>query len=221
VRVLRIYVACFIVICTSFIPNCSAQIQDQVTFTTKDYPCDLTSDGKPLGRLSPGKPLTITMGRGREYLIECTTDVGVKLYSRDYLSSRTDFFNGSLPTHMDVVPVAVLPNLVKAAAAGNVEVTADTLSESLECNEGKSNPSEPWADNSKQIIPAKRVSIPKGTKVNVLPDKPLHCGNTNLIRLNVSGEKAWFPNKDFVFTYKDRSIGVFPPSQDYACCWIE
>jgi hypothetical protein len=188
----------------------------------KDYACDLTVFGRPLGHLSPGSPLTVPFARGNEYLIECkSSEIGVKLYARQNLYSQANFANGALPSNFEIVPVAVLPNLVKAAAGNRIEVATTKASRDLQCEVGKQNPKDPWADASKQIVPAKRITIPMGVKVTVLPDRPIHCGDTNLILVNYNGQKAWFPNRDFIFTYKSKPIGVFPPSQDRACCWIE
>ena len=49
----------------------------------------------------------------------------------------------------------------------------------------------------------------------------MHCGDTNLILVDYAGQKGWFRNRDFDFTFKGKSIGAFPPSRDYPCCWIE
>lgn len=220
-RTLLIQALLSVSFCCAGITRSPAQIQDPVTFKVKDYGCDLTTPGRPLGHLSPDNPLTASFARGREYLIECTSlDIGVKLYARHFLYSPAGF-NGALPSEFDVVPVAVLPNLVKAAAANRIVVTAVTNAQNLECKEEKADPKEPWRDTSTQVVPPNRITVPNGTVPTVLADRPMHCGDTNLILIDYGGRKAWFRNRDFIFTFKGKPIGVFPPSRDYPCCWIE
>jgi hypothetical protein len=183
---------------------------DQVRFHTLQYGCDLKVFGQPRGRAEPVSPLTIDLPRGQEYLVECEShDVPVKLYARTNVFSRGDFKNGSLPSEVTIAPVAVLPNVVRAAAENKIDVTTTTDASSVACELGQSH----------QIITTPH--IPAGTAVKLSGEPQIHCGDTNLIEVLVGGSKALFPNRDFSFSYKGKPIPLFPPSQDFECCWIE
>ena len=195
---------------------------DPVTFRAEQYGCDLSVFGSPRGRVELDTPNTIDLPRGREYLVECEShDIPVKLYARNYVFPRGNFQNGVLPKDVVVVPVAVLPNVIRAAAATKIDVTAIADSSSLACEVSKKDPKDPMTDESRQIASPNPHRISKGTSVQLTGAPLTHCGDTNLIEVVVDGSKAWFRNRDFTFSYKGKAISLFPPSQDYDCCWIE
>jgi hypothetical protein len=193
---------------------------DPVIFETKDFSCVLRISPGPTARLVPGKPLTVPLARGREYLVECEggEEIPLKLYSRNHLES----FRGPLPKAVAVYPIAVLPNVVKAVAAKKVIARVVKETRSLDCKiDEPKNKSEPRTTNSVQLTPVHPLVIPAGAAFDVLADRPLHCGDTNLIRVSYLGQQGWFRNRDFEFFYKDQPIGLFGPSRDLGCCWIE
>lgn len=195
---------------------------DPITFRAEHYGCELSVFGKPEGRVEPDRPLTIDLPRGREYLVECeSNDIPVKLYARNNVFSRGNFQNGALPADVTVVPVAVLPNAVRAAAAMKIDVTANSDSSSFACKVEIKDPKDPLSKQSHQIAPPRPDRILKGTSVQLTGLPQMHCGDTNLIEVKVGGSKAWFRNRDFDFSYKGKPILLYPPSQDLECCWIE
>jgi hypothetical protein len=195
---------------------------DPIKFRAEEYGCELSVFGSPRGRIELDKPLTIDLPRGREYLAECEShDIPVKLYARNNVFPRGNFQNGALPTDVTMVPVAVLPNAVRAAADRKIDVTAIVDSISVACKVEIKDPKNPLSTESHQTSPPRPDRIPKGTSVQLTRAPQMHCANTNLIEVIVGGSKAWFRNRDFSFSYKGKPIPLFPPSQDYECCWIE
>jgi hypothetical protein len=189
----------------------------QIRFHTKQYGCELTVFGAAKGRVEPEMPLTIDLPRGREYLVECEShDIHVKLYSRDSI-----FVSSSLPTDYTLDPVAVLPNVLRAAAEGKISVIAAADSRNVACHVTKKDPNSPFQDESHQIAPERSYQVKKGTVVRPTVSPQLHCGDTNLIELFVDGSTAWFRNKDFSFFYNGSAIPLYRPSQDFECCRIE
>lgn len=197
-------------------------IADPINFSTEQYSCQLSVDGVDRGKIEPGTPLTINLfggggpfsGSSREYLVECEShEIPVKLYARHYLYRRLQ--------DVTVVPVAVLPNAIRAAAAGKIDVTAIADSSSLACEITKEDPKDSFFDKSRQIKPEHPYRIPKGASVQLTGASLLHCGDTNLIEVVVQNSKSWFRNQDFVFSYKGKTIALYRPSQIYECCWIE
>jgi hypothetical protein len=192
---------------------------DQVMLHTLQYGCELKVFGQSRGRVEPDAPLTIDLPRGREYLVECEShDIPVKLYARINVFARGDIRTGSLPTDIKISPVAVLPNVVQAAALSKIDVKTTTNTSSVACEVG---PEEKLGRKSRQIAPLQVLQIPAGTAVQLSGERQIHCGDTNLIEVMVGGSKALFPNRDFSFSYKGKPISLFPPSQDLECCWIE
>jgi hypothetical protein len=201
-----------------------ASTADEVTFHAERYGCDLRVSGNPQGRVEPDKPLTISLERGREYLVECEShDIPVKLYARNYVGSYgpTPFQASPLPKDVTVVPVAVLPNVVGAAAAGKIDVVTVTESISTACKADEKDPKDLFSDTTHQIAPEHPYRIKKGRHVELTGKRPMHCGDTNLIEVVVDDNNAWFPNRDFSFQYNGKAIPLYPPSQDFGCCWIE
>jgi hypothetical protein len=197
---------------------------DQVTFHAEQYGCELSVFGNPRGRVEPDRPLTTSLDRGREYLVECEShDIPVKLYARNNVGSFGSAPFQDSPLHRDVtvVPVAVLPNVVRGAAAGKIDVTAVADSNSVACKVDKKDPKDAFSDETHQIAPKDPHRIPKGSHVQLTGTPQIHCGDTNLIEVVVDGSKAWFRNRDFSFFYKEKPIPLYPPSQDFDCCWIE
>jgi hypothetical protein len=134
-----------------------ASSTDPVTFHAEKYGCELSVFGNLRGRVEPDRPLITSLDRGREYLVECEShDIPVKLYARNYVGSYGPMpFQGSpLPKDVTVVPVAVLPNVVRAAAAGKINVTAVAESNSVDCEVDKIDPKDAFSDRSHQIAPA-------------------------------------------------------------------
>jgi hypothetical protein len=195
---------------------------DPITFRTEQYGCELSIFGDPKGRVEPDRPMTVDLHRGREYLVECEShDIPVKLYARENVFSRGDFRNGALPADVIVDPVAVLPNVVRAAAAKKIDVIAAADSISVACKVDIKNPKDSFSRESHQIASPHPLRIMKGSPVQLTGAPQMHCGDTNLIEAMVDGSKAWFRNRDFVFSYEDKPISLYPPSQDFECCWID
>jgi len=191
---------------------------EPVRFHAKQYGCELTVFGVSRGRVEPDKPFTTDLPRGREYLVECEShDIPVKLYARNYVGS----FGRGMPMDVTVAPVAVLPNVVRAAAKGRIVVTAIADSNNVSCKVKKKDPNSPFQDESHQIAPEQSYHLLRGTVVTLTGSPPLHCGDTNLIEVSIDDSKAWFPNKDFSFSYMGLTIPLYSPSQDFECCWIE
>jgi hypothetical protein len=202
------------------IPRASDAAADPTTFHAEQYVCELTIDGEAKGRIYPDQPFTIDLPRGHEYVVECEShDIPSKLYARNYVFSRGDFRSGPLPADVTVAPVAVLPNVVRAAVAGELEVTAVVNTTSVIC-QGKSKDQRNLSSKDSHLItPQEPQEIPKGAVVQLSGAPWMHCGDTNLIEVIVGGSKAWFRNRDFVFSYKGKAIPLFDLSQDLACCW--
>jgi hypothetical protein len=199
-----------------------ALADDPVTFHADEYGCSLRIDGREVGRIEPNAPKTIPLPRGREYLVECEShDIPVKLYARNYLFSRGDFRNGPLANEVRLLPVAVLPNIIKAVAAQKLTATTLIDSKNVGCQNDPVKPDHPWEDKSHQISPEQQRVIPKGTAVELTPTSLRHCGDTNLIEVRFDGWTDWFRNRDFEFSYQGKKITLFPVSQDLDCCWIE
>lgn len=196
-------------------------LADPVSFKAEGYGCDLKIMGKAHGRIDPGSPKIVDLPRGREYLVECEShDIPVKLYARANLFAKGDFRTAPLPSEMVLVPVAVLPNLARAAAAKAINVTAVADTMSVGCKVTK-DPKSPGETISRQTVSPKPLRIAKGTSAQLTATPWMHCGDTNLVEATVGGSKGWFRNRDFAFAYKGKPIELFSPSRDYACCWIE
>jgi hypothetical protein len=133
---------------------------------------------------------------------------------------RGDFQRGPLPNDMKMKPIAVLPNVIRAAAAKQIQVTTVVDSYSLDCRTEK-DPKNPALTVSSQVALNTPRRIPKGISVQVTGSPQMHCGDTNLIEVIVDGSKGWFRNRDFAFSYKQKAITLFEVSQDLECCWIE
>src|SRR4051794_30861524 len=114
----------------------------------------------------------------------------VKLYARNYVGSfgRGPFGRGNpLPKDVTVVPVAVLPNVIKAAQKGEVDVTAIADSTAVGCKVDRKDPNDSLSENSQQIKPDRLHRIPKETSVQLTGAAQVHCGDTNLIEVVVDG----------------------------------
>jgi len=192
---------------------------DTVTFQTEHFACDLTLDNVAKGHLEPGKPLVINVPRRVEYLVQCEShEIPVKLYARSYLFSVSGMPNGPLKPSINLLPVAVLPTLVRASSSPGMEVTTTTTVRSVGCK--ISHGASFGLKEGRLIRQAKIRTIASGTRVRLTKAEPIHCGDTNLIEIQGSNWRAWFPNKAFNFSFRGRKIEVFPPSQDSTCCWI-
>ncbi|SEI81274.1 hypothetical protein [Paraburkholderia diazotrophica] len=193
---------------------------DSVTFHAVQYGCDLKIDGHTEGRLEVGTAKSLELQRGREYLVECEShDIPVKLYARSYVFSRGDFRNGPLLNDVVLTPVAVLPNVVRAAAMNQIDVTSTVDSAEVSCRTTK-DPKDQRSNITSQVIPQSPHRIPKGSQIHLTGAPMMHCGDTNLIQANVDGAKRWFKNRDFAFSYHGKAITLFEVSQDLECCWI-
>jgi hypothetical protein len=191
-----------------------------VTFETRQFACDLTVDNQPRGHLEVDKPVTIDLPPKVEYLIQCEShELPVKVYARNYLTAGSHMPNAPMSHGISILPIAVLPNLVRAASAQGMEIIAATDVHSIDCklSEGSS-----FGLQEGQPKPSTTVrTVASGTKVKLTGNPPIHCGETNLIEVQGPGWRAWFPNKAFTFSFQGRKIEVFAPSQNDTCCWIE
>lgn len=194
-------------------------LADQVKFQTEGFACNLRIGTEEKGRIAPERPLTLNLPRRVEYLVQCEShETPVKLYARAFLAPTGPTRNSPLQQNLVLRPVAVLPNLVQASAAPGMKVVAATNVASIGC---KLSAGRSFGLAEGTVVPQTTTrNIPEGTTVRLTGADPVNCGGTNLIEVQGPGWRAWFPNKAFTFSFQGRRIDIFPPSQDYTCCWI-
>ncbi|MDO6415941.1 hypothetical protein Q4F19_16245 [Sphingomonas sp. BIUV-7] len=192
---------------------------DPVTFVADQFACDLKIDGRPSGHITPGQPLTVSLPRKFEYLVECEShELPVKLYARYYLTAPRNGTSEALTPQVTLLPVAVLPNLIKASSAPGMEMTAISTARSAGCK--LSTGYHEQLQEGTPAAPSAVRTVTAGSRVKPTTAEPVHCGDTNLVELQGPGWTAWFPNRAFQFSFRGRLIFLYEPSRDLSCCWI-
>lgn len=192
-----------------------------VSFRVVDFPCELKILGQPVGLLELDKPKVVPLATGREHLVECTshTSPPVKLYARYHL-----LVTGGRQNEVELNPVAVLPNVVKAVAAGGIVATTIRDAVPQECKRSpKASSASPWnRERGELAVASGQPVIQQGTKVTLSATRPDFCFDTNLVEVvSAGGRTVWYRNNDFEFSFRGKVIRLYPPSQSSACCWIE
>lgn len=207
-----------------FVLECSSHAQvdprgTPVTFRVVDFACELKILGQPVGLLELNKPKVVPLATGREHLVECTSRVSppVKLYARYHL-----FVTSGRMNEVELNPVSVLPNAVKAVAAGGIVATTVRDAVPQQCQRSPQAASAPFWNRERGELAAAsgQPVIPKGTKVTLSGTRPDFCFDTNLVEVVSPSGSVWYRSKDFEFSVEGKIIRLYPPSQDSACCWI-
>jgi hypothetical protein len=165
--------------------------------TSQGWPCSLWIDGTKVGALKTDTPTTVDVPAGKEGLVECFNkdSTPVPLYARYHIGSFGPRSN--LPAKIEIAPVAVLVNLVKAAYRGTVTAKeTDDHHQSETCENSDHN-----------------YAIPKGSEVRVISEQVRHCKETNFIQVQFDGKQQWRNNWDFSrLGCCDRSVCKVPPA---------